>query len=86
MKNNVIYSFLDRHQISVIGISLGLLLFSASLTPSLIPRSAVMQATLGGVVIATGYFLSVVLLGFWRFLELPVFHGGLRRIVVSGFF
>jgi uncharacterized membrane protein len=86
MKNNVIYSFLERHQISVIGISLGLLLFSASLTPSLIPRSAVLQASLGGVVMAAGYFLSVVLLGFWRFLELPVFKGGLRRIVVGGFF
>jgi uncharacterized membrane protein len=86
MKDNVIHSFLERYQISVIGVSLGLLLFSASLTPSLIPRSAVMQASLGGVVMATGYFISVVLLGFWRFLDLPEFKGGLRRIVVSGFF
>lgn len=79
MKNNAALLFLERHQISIIGVSLGLLFFAASLTPSLIPRSAVIQGLLGGITIATGYLFSVILLLFWDYLGLPGFKGNLLR-------
>ena len=65
------------------GISIGLLFFSASLTPSLIPRSAIIQGTLGGMVLAIGYFSSIILIGIWRFLELPEFTGTRHRKVTG---
>lgn len=36
---------------------LGVLLFAASLTPSLIPRGPAVQGILGGVLISLGYLL-----------------------------
>lgn len=68
------------------GISLGLLFFSASLTPSLIPRSAIIQGTLGGIVMAIGYLFSKILIGIWRFLEVPEFINGRHRTVTGIFF
>ena len=76
-----IQAFLERYHLSVFGISLGLLFFSTSLTPSLIPRSAITQATLGGITMAIGYLFATILIGIWRFLELPKPTRGLRRIV-----
>jgi uncharacterized membrane protein len=83
MEGKNIYAFFDRYRISVLGISLGLLFFSASLTPSLIPRSAIIQGTLGGITIALGYFFATILIGTWRFLELPELTG-VRCRAVSG--
>lgn len=81
MEGKNIYAFFDRYRVSVLGISLGLLFFSTSLTPSLIPRSAIIQGTLGGITIALGYFFATILIGIWRFLELPAFSGVHRRTV-----
>jgi len=86
MKIKTIYLFLDRHHISVMGICVGLLFFSASLTPSLIPRSAVVQGTLGGMVMSIGYLFAKILIGIWRFLELPVLKDTRHRTVAGGFF
>lgn len=72
-------SLLSRHQISVIGISFGLLFFAASLTPSLIPRSAAIQGMLGGIVLGIGYLIAKILIGIWRFLELPEFTNRRHR-------
>lgn len=63
-----------------LGLLLGALLFAASLTPSLIPRAAVVQGVLGGVAFAAGYGLGVLLLWLWSFLELPVPSERRRRI------
>ncbi|NNK58014.1 MAG: hypothetical protein HKP44_11965 [Desulfofustis sp.] len=79
-------SFLERHQISVMGISLGLIFFSASLTPSLIPRSAIIQGTLGGLVMAIGYLFAKIIIGTWRFLELPEFTHSRHRSVTGSLF
>ena len=65
------------------GISLGLLFFSASLTPSLIPRSAIIQGTLGGLVMAIGYLFAKIIIGTWRFLELPEFTDARYRTVAG---
>lgn len=59
-----------RHTISGFGICLGLLFFAASLTPSLVPRDAIMQGILGGALFAIGYGIAVAALALWRWLEL----------------
>ncbi|MRX49952.1 hypothetical protein GI374_05705 [Paracoccus sp. S-4012] len=54
---------------------LGLLFFAVSLTPSLIPRSGVVQGVLGGVVGAAGYMIGRFLLTVWRQMYLPLLRG-----------
>ncbi len=78
MNLGAIFSFIDRYRISVAGIALGLLFLSASLTPSLIPRSALFQGTLGGLVMAIGYALITIMIWAWRFLELPKINDAYR--------
>ena len=56
------------------------------MTPSLIPRSAVIQGTLGGVVMAMGYLFAIILIRIWRFLELPELTNALRRAVTRAVF
>ena len=75
-----IFAVLDRHRISVLGLSLGLLVFAASLTPSLIPRPAALQGALGGFLMALGYLTSVILIGIWRFLGIADVKGGGRAV------
>ncbi len=81
--------------LSVVGIAAGFAFFAASLTPSLMPRSFVVQGALSGISAAVGYFFGVVLTWLWQYLELPaartrllmlksvVFAGGL--LVSVGF-
>ena len=56
---------------SATGLVLGTLLFAASLTPSLLPRTYVTQGMLSGVAMACGYGLGVALAALWFWLELP---------------
>ncbi|MCE8522727.1 alpha/beta-hydrolase family protein [Ruegeria pomeroyi] len=58
--------------LSVLGMSVGLLFFAASLTPSLIPRTFEIQGVLSGVVLIFGYGLGSAIVWLWSFLELPV--------------
>jgi uncharacterized membrane protein len=59
-----------RPLVSGSGVLLGCALFAASLTPSLVPRDAVMQGIVGGTVFAVGYGGAVVLLWLWRWVGL----------------
>lgn len=83
MAGKEIYAFFERYRISVFGISAGLLFFSTSLTPSLVPRSAIIQGTLGGIAMALGYLFATILIGTWRFLELKELNDGHRRTVAG---
>jgi uncharacterized membrane protein len=67
---------------SGLGVLVGAVFFAASLTPSLIPRTAAMQGALGGVSFALGYALGVLLLWLWWYLELPAAGERLRRLAV----
>ena len=62
------------------GLILGTLFFAASLTPTLIPRSHLMQGVLGGVVFAIGYLLGVSWRWLWHYLELPDLPPRLMRV------
>jgi uncharacterized membrane protein len=56
---------------SVTGLMLGTVFFAFSLTPSLVPRIAVLQGVLSGVSFACGYGLGNLFVWVWNYLELP---------------
>ncbi len=70
-------SFLST--LSITGILVGLLLFCASLTPSLLPRVPLVQGALAGVAFGVGYGIGTMALSVWRFFEVPVLTGSWRR-------
>lgn len=66
---------------NAIGLLIGTLFFAASLTPSLLPRTYVMQGLLSGVTLAAGYGLGVFFTTLWIRLELPRFQPKIRRFL-----
>lgn len=68
---------------SAIGILLALLFFAASLTPSLMPRTWLIQGLLSGICAAVGYSIGVFIGWLWRYLELPWFsrHALILRVI-----
>ena len=62
---------------------LGLLFFSGSLTPSLIPRGPEVQGILGGLVTALGYLLGQIVALLWSAGELPRLSGRHARTLTS---
>lgn len=63
------------------GLVVGLIFFSASLTPSLLPRHFVVQGVLSGISLAAGYGCGVFFQLIWRFLELRMPGERLDRVV-----
>lgn len=74
-KNTRLFGF------AVLPLLLGLVFFSASLTPSLIPRPWIVQGALAGLVTAIGYVIGQLVLAAWRAIELPRLSG--RAAVVA---
>ena len=68
---------------SIVGLLVGTLFFSASLSPSLVPRAAVLQGALSGLTLAIGYCVGVFGCWLWSYLELPNFWRTHARIVRS---
>ncbi len=60
---------------SIPALLLGVFFFAGSLTPSLIPRGALLQGALGGVVAALGYLIGRILEGLWTLAEMPRLRG-----------
>lgn len=63
------------------GLLLGTLLAAFSLTPSLLPRSALMQGLVAGLSLSAGYAIGVIGDALWRYLELPLPGPRTARIV-----
>lgn len=63
--------FAQRVRLSNAGLLLGALLFAASLTPSLIPRTFLLQGVLSGLSFAIGYGLGVLAERAGGYLQLP---------------
>lgn len=61
-----------RGGVSVAGLLLGTLLFSFSLTPSLLPRSFVLQGILSGCAFAAGYGIGALLDWLWSYMGLKL--------------
>ena len=59
---------------SFIGLLFAVLLFCASLSPSLLPRHYAVQGVLSGLALAVGYGVGVLLLWTWSYLGLPCFR------------
>lgn len=66
---------------SVVGLIFGLALFSASLTPSLLPREFIVQGLLSGVVFAAGYGVGKAGHWLWQFMELKNLTGRVARVL-----
>lgn len=62
-------------RLSVPCIMVGLILFAASLAPSLIPRGPVLQGVLGGVLTAIGYLTGSVVGLIWLAADMPRITG-----------
>lgn len=74
------HAFRETH-VSLLPLSVGLVFFAASLTPSLIPREWFVQGVLAGLVMAIGYMAGRFALTVWRLAELPLPRG---RIATAG--
>ncbi len=66
--------------VSVIGVAVGILFFAASLTPSLMPRTYLVQGLVSGCCAALGYGAGVLVHWLWLYLELPQPRTRTRKI------
>lgn len=71
-----------RRNISIVGVLLGTLFFALSLTPSLLPRTNVMQGLISGLALTSGYGLGILIRWSWLFLELPTPNPKIRKILI----
>lgn len=67
--------------VSIPCILMGVLLFAASLTPSLIPREPMVQGILGGLLIALGYLLGKTFGLIWQAADMPRLQGRPARLL-----
>lgn len=65
--------------LSGLGLIIGAVFLAASLTPSLIPRTFLVQGALAGLSFAIGYGIGVLAYAIWDYLELPIPSEKLRR-------
>lgn len=65
------------------GLVLGTLFVAASLTPTLVPRSPLLQGLLSGLCLSAGYGLGALLCWLWRTLGWPETQGRTRRWTLS---
>src|SRR5262245_64448431 len=61
-----------RRSSSTIGLLVATTFFAASLTPSLLPRTAQFQGVISGAALAVGYALGLSVRWLWTYMELPV--------------
>ena len=61
------------------GVVAAMLFLAASLTPSLIPRDAILQGVLSGGSAALGYLVGVIVHQAWLYLELPALRNASAR-------
>ncbi|GAA0392867.1 alpha/beta-hydrolase family protein [Brevundimonas terrae] len=70
--------------VSSLGILLGAICFFTALSPSLVPRSGLLQGVLAGCCFAAGYGIGVLIASLWKWLELPVTRTDIHRRIYFG--
>ena len=70
--------------LSGLGLVAGALLMAAALTPSLVPRSPVLQGVLCGMSLALGYGLGGLMRMVWQALELPRVSDRVQQLLLLG--
>lgn len=65
--------------VSLPGLAAGAICFALSLTPSLIPRTFLIQGALSGCVFAVGYAVGAAFEWLWHFLQIPPPRGAFRN-------
>lgn len=65
--------------VSSLGILLGAVCFFTSLSPSLVPRSGLLQGVLAGCCFTAGYAIGVLITALWKWLGLPVPRPDIHR-------
>lgn len=70
--------------VSSLGILLGAICFFTALSPSLVPRSGLLQGVLAGCCFAAGYGIGVLIASLWKWLELPVPRADIHRRIYFG--
>lgn len=68
----------------VTGLLAGTLFFAGSLTPSLVPRTPLLQGFVSGIAFAAGYGIGHLGSRLWRYLEVPVPRGRARLVIQIG--
>lgn len=63
------------------GVTMALLFFAGSLTPSMIPRTDLIQGILSGLATALGYGIGLAVTATWSFLQLPPAKGLIARVI-----
>jgi uncharacterized membrane protein len=72
---------ISKHKISIAGLLLGTLFFAFSLTPSLLPRTNIMQGLISGFAFTLGYGLGVLSRWLWACFELPIPNKRIQKII-----
>ncbi len=67
--------------LSRVGLFFAILCFAAALTPSMIPRPALMQGLLAGIASTMGYAFGAVLQTLWHYFELPRLRVHSQRLI-----
>ncbi|MFC5385224.1 alpha/beta hydrolase [Aquamicrobium segne] len=80
LRSRALFSRLAK-SLSTIGLLTGTLFFAASFTPSLIPRTWLLQGALAGLAFGCGYLTGVLSVWLWSYLELPALKGKASRRV-----
>lgn len=70
--------------LSSAGLLLGTLFAVLSLTPSLLPRSALMQGLIAGASLSAGYAMGALFDALWDYLRLPHLRPRMARLVTLG--
>lgn len=73
-----------KKNISIVGLLLGTLFFALSMTPSLLPRTNIIQGLISGLALTSGYGVGVLIRWIWLFLELPKPTEKTKKILIYG--
>jgi len=70
-----------RRYLSITGLLLGTMFFALSMTPSLLPRTNMVQGIISGLALSSGYGIGVFVVWVWSYFELPKARDKIQNVV-----